>query len=209
MTDRVKELCDTYGIDRSEVWQLPGGRAHAIKHAAIERIAAQEKIVFDEPRIIESSSASKTVVLYGTATKGDIKEWTFGEASPANNKNAYPFAMAEKRLKDRLTLKLVAAHGYFYSEEDADDFRQEKGTPLPEPAPVSNAQAEKTAYVDQQIKLITDMATDREVDKHWNAEQRNRQLHFDGNREDPEYLRLRKALADHLDAIALKKEAAE
>lgn len=204
MTDRVKELCDTYGIDRSEVWQLPGGRAYAIKHAAIERIAAQENIVFDEPRIIESSSADKTVVLYGTATKGDIKEWTFGEASPANNKNAYPFAMAEKRLKDRLTLKLVAAHGYFYSEEDADDFRQ------PEPVrAVSNAAAAKTAYVDAQIKLITDMATDREVDAHWNAEQRNRQLHFDGNREDPEYLRLRKALADHLDAIALKREAAE
>jgi len=204
VTDRVKELCDTYGIDRSEVWQLPGGRAFAIKHAAIERIAAQEKIVFDEPRIIESSSADKTVVLYGTASKGDVKEWTFGEASPSNNKNAYPFAMAEKRLKDRLTLKLVAAHGYFYSEEDADDFRQ----PEP-PRAVSNAVAAKGAYVDAQIKLITDMATDREVDAHWKAEAKNRQLHFDGNREDQEYLRLRTALANHLDAIALKREAAE
>lgn len=204
MSDRVKELCDKYGIDRNEVWQLPGGRAYAIKHAAIERIAAQEGIIFDEPRIIESSSVDKTVVLYGTAEMGDRKEWTFGEAAPANNKNAYPFAMAEKRLKDRLTLKLVAAHGYFYSEEDADDFRQ------PEPTrSVSNAVAAKAAYVDAQIKLITDMATDREVDAHWKAEAKNRQIHFDGNREDPEYLRLRKALADHLDAIAIQREAAE
>ena len=37
---------------------------------------------------------------------------------------AYPFAMCEKRLKDRLTLQLVNAYEYgVYSEVEADDFK--------------------------------------------------------------------------------------
>jgi hypothetical protein len=36
---------------------------------------------------------------------------------------AYPFAMAEKRAKDRVILKLIALHGLVYSEEEADDFK--------------------------------------------------------------------------------------
>ena len=35
--------------------------------------------------------------------------------------------MAEKRLKDRLTLKLISAYEYGgYSEEEADDFKRKK-----------------------------------------------------------------------------------
>ena len=45
--------------------------------------------------------------------------------SPKNNKNAYPIAMAEKRAKDRVILKLLAAHGDLYSEEEADDFKRQ------------------------------------------------------------------------------------
>ena len=54
---------------------------------------------------------------------GEISEWSIGEASPTNNKNAYPFAMAEKRAKDRVILKLIGLHGMVYSEIEADDFR--------------------------------------------------------------------------------------
>ena len=36
-----------------------------------------------------------------------VSEWTFGEADKKTNcHNNYIFAMAEKRLKDRLTLKI-------------------------------------------------------------------------------------------------------
>lgn len=118
MSDRIKDLMSKYAIDKSEIWQLPGGRSYAVKHSAVERIAAQEGVTFDLPQIIEGSSAEKLVVLMGTAKLGDRVEWSFGEASPANNKNAYPWAMAEKRLKDRLTLKLIEAHGLLYSDEE-------------------------------------------------------------------------------------------
>jgi len=52
-------------------------------------------------------------------------EWSFGEATPANNKNAYPFAMSEKRAKDRVILKLVGLHGDVYSDTEIDKQAQD------------------------------------------------------------------------------------
>lgn len=119
-----------------EVWPVPGGKAYAVKHSALERIAAQTGIQFGVPNIVEGSSEAKTVVLLGTAKLGDRQEWSFGEASPVNNRNAYCWAMAEKRLKDRLTLKLISVHGMVYSEEEADDFKQQAYQPPGEPMPI-------------------------------------------------------------------------
>ena len=45
---------------------------------------------------------------------------TYGEASPKNTKNAYPYAMAEKRAVDRAILKLLGLHGFVYSEDEMD-----------------------------------------------------------------------------------------
>ena len=45
---------------------------------------------------------------------------TYGEASPRNTKNAYPYAMAEKRAVDRAILKLLGLHGFVYSEDEMD-----------------------------------------------------------------------------------------
>ena len=45
---------------------------------------------------------------------GDKSEWSIGEVSPhPTSKNSYPYAMAEKRAKDRVILKLVGLHGDF------------------------------------------------------------------------------------------------
>ena len=56
----------------------------------------------------------------------DKEEWTIGEAMPinidrGNNKQQYPFAMAEKRAKDRVILKLLGLHGHVYSQEEFGD----------------------------------------------------------------------------------------
>lgn len=99
-------------------------------HKAIERIAAKAGIVFDMPQIIEANSNAKIVAIAVTGKLGDKSEWSFGEAAPSNNKNAYPYAMAEKRAKDRVVLKLVGLHGLVYSEEESDDFK-----PVEQPAP--------------------------------------------------------------------------
>ena len=53
----------------------------------------------------------------------DYKIWTTGEANASNCTAEYYFAMAEKRGKDRVILKLINAYQYgIYSDVEADDF---------------------------------------------------------------------------------------
>lgn len=119
---RLVEILKRYEEDPKEAaWDCHG--TWVVYHKAIERIAAKASITFDMPEIVEANSASKTAVIIARGFMGDRAEWSFGEASPSNNKNAYPFAMAEKRAKDRVVLKLVGLHGLAYSEEESDDFR--------------------------------------------------------------------------------------
>ena len=106
------------------VWDCRG--TNVILHKAIERIATHKKIKFDEPKFLECNTEKKIVSLMVTGPLGDKSEWSIGEASPSNNKNNYPYAMAEKRAKDRVVLKLVDLSGDFYSEDEADDFKDAK-----------------------------------------------------------------------------------
>ena len=57
--------------------------------------------------------------------RGEQVIQTFGEASPKNNRNAYPVAMAEKRAKSRIVLMLSGfyEHGIF-GEDESDDFKR-------------------------------------------------------------------------------------
>ena len=60
---------------------------------------------------------------------GERTEWSIGEALVNANyrvsgrQAAYVYAMAEKRAKDRVILKLVGLHGLLSSEEEADEFK--------------------------------------------------------------------------------------
>ena len=117
--DALKALGET---QESALWDCHG--TWVILHKALERVAALKEITFDSPTIVESHIESKHCVMIATGHLGDKSEWSFGEAAPYNNKNAYPFAMAEKRAKDRVILKLVGLHGTLYSEEEADEFQQ-------------------------------------------------------------------------------------
>lgn len=122
-----KEISDfmaAHSVSFDEVWKIPQGNAYAVKHKALERIAAEVNIKFDHPTIVQSDLANKTVAIVVFASLGDRHEWATGEAAPYNNKNGYPLAMAEKRAKDRVILKLLQAHGTLYSEDEADDFKR-------------------------------------------------------------------------------------
>lgn len=109
------------------LWDCHG--TWVVYHRAIERIAAKAGVTFDLPQIIEANSAAKVVAIAVRGVMGDRAEWSFGEAAPTNNKNAYPYAMAEKRAKDRVVLKLVGLHGLAYSEEESDDFKPDTEKP--------------------------------------------------------------------------------
>jgi hypothetical protein len=118
----IKEFMKTYNLTKDEVWQVHG-KNWVVLHKALERIASQVGIVFDRPAMLETNSAEGIVALVVFGKLGDRTEWSIGEAHPKNNKNAYCYAMAEKRAKDRVILKLLNVSAY--SEEEADDFKRE------------------------------------------------------------------------------------
>tara|TARA_Y100001956_G_scaffold52981_2_gene51658 strand:+ start:147 stop:821 length:675 start_codon:yes stop_codon:yes gene_type:complete len=90
-------------------------------HKACEQIAAHKKITFDLPKILEQDVSKRIVVMLVTGKCGEISEWSIGEATPDNNKNNYPFAMAEKRAKDRVILKIIGLHGDVYTDSEIDE----------------------------------------------------------------------------------------
>jgi hypothetical protein len=114
---------ETYGVDSDEVWEVHGS-TWVVKHKALERIAAEKGVVWERPAMIETNSKDGIVAICVFGKLGDKLEWSIGEASPKNCKNAYYYAMAEKRAKDRVILKLLTAHGALYSEAEADEFQQ-------------------------------------------------------------------------------------
>ena len=114
-----------------------------VKHKALERIAAHKGVKFDLPTIIESNANDKMCVILVNGHLGDATEWSIGEATTYNNKNSYPFAMAEKRAKDRVILKLVGLHGDAYSEEEADSFKES----APKSAPTQVMEKSQTNIV--------------------------------------------------------------
>ena len=93
-------------------------------HKFLERVAQAAGITFDEPKVLNLEPSE--IALYVNGHKGEFSAWAIGEASSKNCKNDYRWAMAEKRAKDRVILKLLGVAGDVYSEEEADDFKQSK-----------------------------------------------------------------------------------
>jgi hypothetical protein len=123
---RITDILARYDEDLSSTWMVQGQRV--IRHAALERIAAKAGISFDKPNIVRSEEREAVILVSGK--NGDRSEWSIGEANMELNyrtsgkQQAYPYAMAEKRGKDRVILKLIELHGLLYSEEEADEFKE-------------------------------------------------------------------------------------
>jgi hypothetical protein len=102
-------------------------------HRHCEIIGAKAGVKYAEPKVLVAERDAAAVLVVGSM--GERSEWSIGEAAVGLNytvkpkQPGYPFAMAEKRAKDRVILKLVGLAGFVYSEEEADDF---KGEPLPD-----------------------------------------------------------------------------
>ena len=125
----IEEVLNRYDIDpRRALWDCHG--TWVIYHKYVELIGMKAGVHLDPPRIIECSVEKKMVVIMVEGALGRGEEapyaWSFGEATPYNNKNAYPFAMAEKRAKDRVILKLVGLAGHVYTEQDVADIKDGK-----------------------------------------------------------------------------------
>lgn len=134
----VLKLYDEDFNDKGTVWRVQG--TAVISHKALERIAAKAGIKYALPTIIRSERDEAVLLVSGTL--GERMEWSIGEAlvnvnyRVSGKQAGYVWAMAEKRAKDRVILKLVSLHGLAYSEEEADEFKrggQQRDEP-PEPS---------------------------------------------------------------------------
>ena len=163
MDDVIKQLMKDLELDfKDNTWEVKhGGRSvTCVKHKALEKIAAHKQIRFDPPAMIANDPDKRVAAMCVTGHLGDRAEWAIGEASPGNNKNNYPYAMAEKRAKDRVILKLLNMAGDYYSQDEADEFEEAKPAnveprkkdPEPEPQPDPEPAAETEPDVKGQIQ---------------------------------------------------------
>lgn len=152
MSDKkIAEVLAKFGEPMAgNVWRVQGNAV--IYHKTLERIAAQARIEFDPPQVLRAERDEAVILVHGHICAADAPggasrhEWSIGEALVGVNyrvsgkQAAYPYAMAEKRAKDRVILKLIELHGLVYSEEEADEFKA--GAPKSEPEPEIRANPE-------------------------------------------------------------------
>lgn len=153
MSPEVEAFRDKYALTTAEMWSAHG--TMCIKHRAVRRIAAKEKITVKLH--VESLDHEKELCVFGARAEWngiEMEEW--GEASPKNNKNAYPVAMALKRAYDRLVLALVGIHGWVYSEDELAGSEELGATEGGERSPPGEDAIEKFLS-----NIISQYATDR------------------------------------------------
>ncbi len=128
---------------REVVWNSHG--VWVIRHWVLEVIAANEGIRFDKPEVLVAEPRSAVVLV--SAEHGGAMEWSIGEAVVDLNytvkpkQPGYPFAIAEKRAKDRVILKLLRLHGKAYSEEEAEEFKKGGAQPVTGALTITKLQA--------------------------------------------------------------------
>ena len=154
----VAEVLRKYGFGSEAIWDCHG--TWVVYHWALEQIAAKAGIVFDAPLVLEANGPAKSAALCVTGDMSGKREWSIGEAAPGNNKNAYPYAMAEKRAKDRVVLKLVGLHGLVYSEEEADAFNGGSRSPAEPDNAALDEQAMVADLIEQMQRVSTVVALD-------------------------------------------------
>jgi hypothetical protein len=122
---KIADVLAKYGEPfEGNVWRVQG--TAVIYHKALERIAVRAKITFGPPSFLRAERDEAVILVSGS--NGERDEWSIGEALVGVNyrvsgkQAAYVYAMAEKRAKDRVILKLINLHGLAYSEAEADEF---------------------------------------------------------------------------------------
>ena len=118
LDERVKQILKKLEFNPNEcLWDCHG--TWVMYHRYIEIAGAKNSVSYDLHEI-ETNSKDGIVCIKCVAKRNGDTVITYGEASPKNTKNAYPYAMAEKRAVDRAILKLLGLHGFVYSEDEMD-----------------------------------------------------------------------------------------
>lgn len=177
MADNIAEIKKIFAdngvpLVRDDVWQVQS--ATVVKHKALERLAAALKIKWHPPQILRAERDEAVILVTGSI--GDHMEWSIGEAlivgasgvggnyKVSGKQASYVWAMAEKRGKDRVVLKLAGLDAF--SEEESDDFRG-KGEASSEPS-------SDELYMAHCLEKIRAFSTKEALADWWNAEKENR-----------------------------------
>jgi len=172
-SDAMNRIFEEYGLNKAED-TFKHKHYTIITRSGIDKIQAKANIVITYNLVhVQRTQAGLDVAVQALATLNDSKIETFGEASPENTQQNYPFAMAEKRAMSRAVLKLAGLyqHGVM-SEDESDDFTRKSDPPVKKPdiqepdlksevaglGEISRDQYEKT------FKLLT-TATPEQVEK--------------------------------------------
>ena len=131
--EQIIKIADKYKLSlpkspadkNADIWCV--GKNFILKHDALTRIAKVEGIIFHQPQITEIKSDNKYYgfMMIGEAELDGMKIWTTADSTKENTMAKYYINMCEKRLRDRLTLKLLDLYEYgLYSDVEAEDFKK-------------------------------------------------------------------------------------
>lgn len=168
---RIEVIREKFGLDAKDFWELPQRKGTWVaKHAALEVAAVKAGIVFDMPVVVEKDAAGLVTSIIVQGVMDGRTEWSIGETNPSNyhvsgKQPSYPWAMSEKRAKDRVILKLIGIHGLVYSEDE-----MASGTAAEEaPAPPKQLVKESRA-ADKDIRVEVDAcATVADLEMLWRS----------------------------------------
>jgi len=122
--DLIRKFKEDYELTAEDFWELKQKKGTwIVTHKAVEKIALTEGYKW---KLEVLNFAPDIVVKCILTTRDGTKTIeSLGECTGKNSFNNFPYAMAEKRAVDRCVLKLANAHGYMYTEDDAEEFKKE------------------------------------------------------------------------------------
>lgn len=151
-----------YGVQPSDFWILMNVTKKEkmaytgliISHNGCLKINDCLDSKFDPSCVSLDKDGYKGSLVYTYCNK-EQSIYEVGEVSQANCKNEYPYAMAYKRLFDRVVLKLSKlAYAGIYSDSEADEFAQQLNAPEDKPKPAAKKPEAKKPAATKPAPLI-------------------------------------------------------
>jgi hypothetical protein len=211
----IRELFKRHGVplDRDDVWVVQG--TPVLKHKALERLGAVLGVRWHPPQVLRCERDEAVILVSGSTGDGPTMEWSIGEAVIGQNYRispkvaAYPYAMAEKRGKDRVILKLAGLQGV-YSEEEADDFKERAPEPSNAvPRGTENVSSQSRAvYVENSIQRIADFESAAELLAWAKTERAKVWPQYGLDAHDPDGQRIVNVYKDRMAVLESQSEAA-
>ena len=120
--EKLNSLYAKHNLTTEDIFKNPSQGWTIITRGGIDKVQAGSGIDIKYDII---SHELNNIIIKATATLGDVKIETFGEASPKNCRNGYPVAIAEKRAMSRAVLKITGFYAAgVMGEDEADDFKK-------------------------------------------------------------------------------------